>query len=67
MAVKIVLLLLFIAIFTALGSGLVHLLRGTGDSRRLAKSLTWRIGISLAVFILLILAMLSGLIKPHGI
>ncbi|MFI4917954.1 MAG: twin transmembrane helix small protein [Legionellales bacterium] len=56
-----------IIIAGSLASGLVFLIRDTGDSNRTVKALTLRIGISLTLFIFLLLAFKFGLIKPHGI
>jgi hypothetical protein len=50
-----------------LASALRHLVRGAGDSRRMVRALTWRIGLSIALFVLLMLAWYTGLIQPHGI
>jgi len=57
------------AILVSLGSGLFHLSRGGGeqDSRKLARALTVRIALSLALFALLMLAWYFGLIAPHGL
>ena len=57
----------FIAIVASLGSALRHLTRGAGDSRRMVRALTWRIGLSIALFVLLMLAWYTGLIQPHGV
>ena len=67
MAMKIVIVILLLAIFVALGFGLLHLLSGRGDSVKLAKSLTWRVGISIGLFVLLMIGMATGLIQPHGL
>jgi Kef-type K+ transport system membrane component KefB len=57
-----------IAIVASLGSALLHLSRGTeADSRKLARALTLRIGLSIALFALLMLAWYFGLISPHGL
>lgn len=56
-----------IAIVASLGSALKHLVRGAGDSRRMLRALTWRIGLSIALFVLLMLAWYTGLIEPHGV
>jgi Protein of unknown function (DUF2909) len=56
-----------IAIVVSLGSALKHLVRGSGDSRRMVRALTWRIGLSIALFVLLMLAWYTGLIEPHGV
>ena len=53
-------------IIASLGFGLVHLSRGgPEDSRRLARALTVRITVSIALFALLMLAWYFGLITPH--
>jgi hypothetical protein len=55
-------------VIASLGVGLFHLSRGgADDSRRLARALTVRIVISLALFALLMIAWYFGLISPHGI
>jgi hypothetical protein len=56
-----------IVIVATLGSALVHLVRGAGDSRRMVRALTWRIGLSVALFVLLMIAWYTGLIAPHGV
>jgi Protein of unknown function (DUF2909) len=60
---------LLVAIFASLGSALRHLSRGAGeqDSRKMARALTIRISLSLALFALLIIAWYMGLISPHGL
>lgn len=57
------------AIVLSLGVGLFHLSRGRDDedSRKLARALSWRIAISLALFALLMIAWYFGLISPHGL
>ena len=67
--IKILIIIALFAIVGSLGSGLFHLSRGKGeeDSRKMARALTIRIGLSLALFILLMLAWYAGLIKPTGL
>ncbi len=55
-----------IAIVISLGSALFHLSRG-GDSPKLLRALTVRIGLSIALFALLMLAWYFGLISPNGL
>ena len=69
MTVKFVAIVIFIAVVASLGSALFHLVKN-GDSeqsRKTAKALTFRVGLSLVLFILLFLALASGLFKPTGI
>lgn len=56
-----------IIIVGSLASGLIFLVRDSGDSKRTIKALTLRIGISLTLFIFLFIAFKLGLIQPHGI
>jgi len=60
-------LLVFFAIVVSLGSALFQLVRTHGDSRKLARALTIRVSLSLALFILLMVAWYAGLITPHGL
>jgi hypothetical protein len=55
------------AILLALGSALFHMVRGKGASGATVRALTWRIGLSVGLFVLLIIAVLMGWITPHGI
>ncbi|MER2527767.1 MAG: twin transmembrane helix small protein [Candidatus Competibacter denitrificans] len=64
---KIVVIVLLLMILASLGSGLFFLINDRGKNRRTVKALTLRIGLSVALFLLLMLAYAAGLIKPHGI
>ena len=48
-------------------SGLFFLVRDQGRSTRTVKALTWRIGLSVALFLLLLVGYYFGLVTPHGI
>ncbi len=67
--VHLVVLLMLLGIVASLGSALYHLTRGTGqeDSRKMLRALSIRVGLSLALFFLLMLAWYAGLITPHGL
>jgi hypothetical protein len=54
-----------IAIVVSLGSGLVFLLRDKSASKRTVNALTIRITISVALFLLLVLGMATGIITPN--
>ena len=65
---RVVVLIAFAAIVVSLGSALYHLSRGTQqDSAKLARALTVRIVLSLALFALIMIAWYAGLITPHGV
>lgn len=67
MLVKIIVVLFLCIIIYSLGSGLYFLIRDKSQSDRVAKALTWRIGLSFVLFILLFIAFFFGLITPHQI
>lgn len=67
MIIKILILIFMLTILFCLGSGIVYLLKDPKGSGRMVKALSWRIGLSLILFILLLLAYAAGYIKPHGI
>jgi len=67
MIVKIVVILLLLTIVGSLGSGLFFMMRDRGKSDRTVRALTWRIGLSLLAFALLMIGAATGLITPHGI
>lgn len=65
--IKILVIIVLGAIVFSLGSALFHLSSGKGDSKKMARALTIRVGLSLVLFILLMLAWAGGLITPHGL
>ena len=67
MITKIIIIFTMISIAGSHASGLLFLLRDSGNSKRTVKALTIRVAISLSLFIFLIIAFKLGLIKPHGI
>jgi len=64
---KIVIITLLGVVIISLGSALFHLVSKKRDSGKLLKSLTWRIGLSAFIFILLLIGQAVGLISPHGL
>lgn len=64
---KLIVILVMLIILFCLGSGLVFLVRDAGSTKRTVKALSWRIGLSLALFLLLFLGFSLGLITPHGL
>lgn len=66
MVFKIVILSLLFVVLISLGTALVAMARGD-KSDKMLKSLTWRIGLSVAIFILLLIGQAMGIITPHGL
>jgi hypothetical protein len=65
--IKLLIVVLLVAIVVSLGSGLFHLVKDDGQSKRMVNALTVRIALSVMLFVLLFVAWKSGLIVPHGI
>lgn len=66
LVIRIVVVGMLIAIIVSLGSALFHLTRGE-PSDKLVRALTVRIGLSVALFVLLMAAWYAGLITPRGL
>jgi uncharacterized protein YacL len=62
--------LILLAIAASLGLALFSLLKAKSDNAdrtKIVKALTIRIGLSIFLFVFLIICFLMGWIKPHGI
>ena len=57
----------FLFILWNLGAGLYYMMVDRGRTRRTVKSLTWRIGLSVALIVLVVIGIATGLVEPHGI
>ncbi len=65
--IKLLVILALVGIVGSLGTALFHLSSSRGDSKKMARALTVRVGLSVALFALLMLAWYLGLITPHGV
>ncbi len=64
---QILVVCVLVGIVASLGNALFHLSSGKGDSRKMVRALTIRVGLSVGLFLLLIGAWAMGIISPHGI
>ncbi len=64
---KILVMLFLASVLFSLGSGLYYMMKDKGKGDRAVRALTWRISISIFLFILLMLGAQFGLIEPHGV
>jgi hypothetical protein len=62
-----VIIAFLILILWNLGAGLYYMLVDKGGSKRTVNALTRRIGLSVALILLVVLAIWMGWIEPHGI
>lgn len=67
MLFKIIIIILLLVVLFSLGSALFYLVKDKGQSDKMLKALTWRIGLSVFIFVLLLIGKAMGLIAPHGL
>ena len=65
--IKLVIVVALAAIVFSLGLALWRLISDRGDSERTVRALSFRIGLSLLLFVLLGVGMLTGVVVPHGV
>lgn len=63
---KFIVVVLFVAIVFSLFSALRALYRSDGKDTKMVRALTWRIGLSVGLFLLLFIMAGLGWIQPHG-
>ncbi len=64
---KILVVIALLAIVGSLGSALFFLMRDKGNSNRTVRALAVRVGLSVLLFVLLLLGYFAGWIKPTGV
>ena len=67
MIFKTIIVILLLIVLFSLGQALYYLIKDESKSDRMLKALTWRIGLSVFIFILLLIGQAVGLIQPHGL
>ncbi len=65
MLVKAIILAMLAAVLVALGSAVFAMLGPRRDHQRMARALTWRISLSVLLFVLLLAGFASGVLQPH--
>jgi len=63
---RVIVILAFIGILASLGSALFYLMRDKGTSNKTVNALTWRIGLSVTLFLFLLFAHWMGWIETTG-
>lgn len=64
---KLIIVAVLALIVYNLGAGLYYMLTDKGGSDRTVNALTRRIGLSVALILLVILGIATGVIQPHGV
>jgi hypothetical protein len=67
MAGKILIVTALAAILYQLGAGLYFMMVDHGSTGRTVRALTWRIGLSVGLIVVVMLGAATGWIQPHGV
>ncbi|MGR3985031.1 MAG: twin transmembrane helix small protein [Gammaproteobacteria bacterium] len=67
MLLKLIIIILLLFVVGSLFSALYFLITDASKSKRVVKSLSWRIALSLFILLLLFIGIQSGLIVPHDV
>jgi hypothetical protein len=67
MAGKILIVAALAAILYQLGAGLYFMMVDHGSTGRTVRALTWRIGLSVGLILVVMLGVATGWIQPHGV
>jgi hypothetical protein len=62
---RLIIIAVLVTIVAFLGSALFQMARGQGDSQKMLRALTWRIGLSVGLFVVLLVLWRMGIIRPH--
>ncbi len=63
---RFVVIVAFLGILGSLASALIYLMRDKGGTNRTVNALTWRVGLSIALFLFILLAHQLGWIESTG-
>ena len=64
---KIIIVIFLVLILYNLGAGLYYMIVDKGQTKRTVNALTWRVGLSAVLILLVLLGMWSGVLQPHGV
>lgn len=64
---KLMIVAVFAAVIYNLAAALWYMMSDQGKSKRMVNALSWRIGLSVGLIGLVMLAIALGWIEPHGI
>jgi Na+-driven multidrug efflux pump len=58
---------MLVLIIASLGSALYYMMRGRDDTKKMARALAVRVGLSVALFVMLMAGWFFGLWRPGGL
>jgi hypothetical protein len=67
MFAKIIVVAILLGIISSLAMALFYMVKDKGAGTRSARALTVRIGVSIGLFVLLLILGATGVLTPHGV
>ena len=64
---KLIIIAVLVVIVWNLGAGLYYMMVDKGTTNRTVRALSWRIGLSVGLILLVALGIFTGVVKPHDI
>jgi succinate dehydrogenase/fumarate reductase cytochrome b subunit len=64
---KLLIIAVLVVIVWNLGAGLYYMIVDKGTTNRTVRALSWRIGLSVGLILLVVLGIYTGVIKPHAL
>jgi putative copper export protein len=64
---KLIIVAVLVVIVWQLGAGLYYMMVDKGATDRTVRALSWRIGLSVGLIVLVAIGIFTGIIKPHDI
>jgi succinate dehydrogenase/fumarate reductase cytochrome b subunit len=64
---KLVIIAFLVVIVYNLGAGLYYMMVDKGENDRMVRSLTWRIGLSVVLILIIGIGIWTGWIQPHNV
>ncbi len=64
---KLFIIAVFLAVLYNLGAALFYMMTDKGQTGRTVRSLTWRIGLSVGLILLIVIGIFTGVIEPQGV
>ena len=63
---KLLIIAVLVVIVWNLGAGLYYMMVDKGTTNRTVRALSWRVGLSVGLVLLVVLGIWTGVIKPHS-
>ncbi len=64
---KAIILIMLLLVLASLAGGMFTLIKDRNQTDRTVKFLTWRIALSVSLFVLIMVSFFMGWIQPHGL